>query len=389
MWPFRKTENRAAPDPSWAALIPTTTTGTGAHVSPADAEGLSAVFACVQTIAETVASLPLILYRRKDDGGRDRAPEHPLYRVLHSQPNASQTALEFREQMQAAVLLRGNAYAEIRSDATGTVMALEPLHPDRVTVLKLSNGRVAYDYHDDMGRPRRLLAEEVLHLKDRTDDGIVGRSRIRVARETLGLAIAQQEHGARTFANGTRLSGVLETPHQMTDPALERLGKSWRDQFAGAANTGKTAILENGMQYKQISMTLEDAEWIAASQFSVEQVCRIFRVPPTMVGDLRHGNYSNSVEMGRVFVTHTLRRHLVMWEQAIERALLSPAARDRYFAEHNVEGLLRGDSTNRATFYESGIRAGWLLPSEARRLENLPVVEGLDDAVRVQATPSV
>src|SRR5690606_14516883 len=129
--------------------------------------------------------------------------------------------------------------------------------------------------------------------------------------------------------NGTRLSGVLQTPHVMTDPALERLGKSWREQFSGTANAGKTAILENGMQYKEISMTLEDAEWIAASQFSVEQVCRIFRVPPTIVGDLRHGNYSNSVEMGRVFVTHTLRRHLVMWEQAIERALLSPAARER------------------------------------------------------------
>lgn len=200
--------------------------------------------------------------------------------------------------------------------------------------------------------------------------------------------LAQQEHGARTFANGARLSGVLETPHQMTDPALERLGKSWREQFSGTGNVGRTAILENGMQYKQTSMSLEDAEWIAASQFSVEQVCRIFRVPPTMVGDLRHGNYSNSVEMGRVFVTHTLRRHLVMWEQAIERALLSPAARDRYFAEHNVEGLLRGDSTNRATFYESGIRAGWMLPSEARRLENLPSVEGLDDAVRVQTAPA-
>lgn len=383
----KKTEQRATPDPSWSALIPSTTTGTGALVTPHDAEGLSAVFACVQSIAETVASLPLILYRRSDDG-RERAPDHPLYRVLHSQPNEMQTALEFREQMQASVLLRGNGYAEIRTDGAGNVTALEPLHTERVTVLKLNNGRIAYDYHDDMGRARRLLSDEVLHLKDRTDDGIVGRSRIRVARETLGLALAQQEHGARTFANGTRLSGVLETPHQMTDPALERLGKSWREQFSGTGNVGRTAILENGMTYKQTSMSLEDAEWIAASQFSVEQVCRIFRVPPTMVGDLRHGNYSNSVEMGRVFVTHTLRRHLVMWEQAIERALLSPAARERYFAEHNVEGLLRGDSVNRAQFYESGIRAGWLLPSEARRLENLPTVEGIDNAARTPTAPT-
>lgn len=385
---FWKNEKRSAPDPSWSALIPSATTGTGAHVTANEAEGLSAVFACVQTIAETVAGLPLILYRRTADGGRERAPDSSLYVVLHSQPNAWQTALEFREQMQASVLLRGNAYAEIRFDGAGNVVALEPLHTDRVTVLKLGNGRIAYDYHDDSGRARRLLADEVFHLKDRTEDGIVGRSRIRVARETLGLALAQQEHGARTFANGTRLSGVLETPHQMTEPALERIGKSWREQFSGTSNVGKTAILENGLTYKAVSMSLEDAEWIAASQFSVEQVCRIFRVPPTMVGDLRHGNYSNSVEMGRVFVTHTLRRHLIMWEQGIERALLSPAARLQYFAEHNVEGLLRGDSVNRATFYESGIRAGWLLPSEARRLENLPMVEGLDDAVRVQTAPA-
>ncbi len=386
-WPWMS-EKRSAPDPSWSALVPSATTGTGAHVTAHEAEGLSAVFACVQTIAETVAGLPLILYRRTTDGGRERAPEMSLYTVLHSQPNAWQTALEFREQMQASVLLRGNAYAKIRFDGGGNVVALEPLMTDRVTVLKLGNGRIAYDYHDDSGRARRLLADEVLHLKDRTEDGIVGRSRIRVARETLGLALAQQEHGARTFANGTRLSGVLETPHQMTEPALERIGKSWREQFSGTANVGKTAILENGLTYKAVSMSLEDAEWIAASQFSVEQVCRIFRVPPTMVGDLRHGNYSNSVEMGRVFVTHTLRRHLIMWEQGIERVLLSPAARERYFAEHNVEGLLRGDSVNRSTFYESGIRAGWLLPSEARRLENLPMVEGLDDAVRLQTAPA-
>ena len=357
----------------------------GAIVTPETAESISACYACVQAIAESVASLPLMLYKRHENGDRERASYHPLYQVLHDRPNENQTSLEFREQMQAAVLLRGNAYAEIEWDGQGNVVGLHPVHPDRVSVLKLNNGRIAYDVTGDDGRARRLLSEEMLHLKDRTENGITGRSRIRIARETLGLAITQQEHGSRTFSNGTRLSGVLETPHQMTDESLQRLARDWRSQFQGAHNAGKTAILENGLQYKQVSMTLEDAEWLAAMKFSVEQVCRIFRVPPTMAGDLTHGNYSNTSETARHFVIHTLKRHLVMWEQAISRSLLGPIARQRYFAEHSLEGLLRGDSTNRAEFYKLGIESGWLLPSEARRLENLPMKEGIDNARTAQA----
>lgn len=356
----------------------------GAIVTPETAESISACFACVQAISESVASLPLMLYKRHENGDRERASYHPLYTVLHERPNDYQTSLEFREQMQAAVLLRGNGYAEIEWDGQGNAVGLHPIHPDRVSVLKLANGRIAYDVTGDDGRARRLLSEEMLHLKDRTENGITGRSRIRIARETLGLAITQQEHGSRTFSNGTRLSGVLETPHQMTDESLQRLARDWRSQFQGSHNAGKTAILENGLQYKQVSMTLEDAEWLAAMKFSVEQVCRIFRVPPTMAGDLTHGNYSNTSETARHFVIHTLKRHLVMWEQSISRSLLGPIARQRYFAEHSLEGLLRGDSTNRAEFYKLGIESGWLLPSEARRLENLPMKEGIDNARTAQ-----
>lgn len=386
-WPWsRKAETRV--DPSWDYLK-APVSASGINVSAETAEGISACFACVQGIAETIASLPLILYRRQGDGDRERATDHPLYHLLHSRPNGYQTALEFREQLQASVLLRGNGYAEIEWDGAGNVAALHPIQPGRVTVLKLPNGRIAYDVADDNGRMRRLLQEEVLHLKDRSENGITGRSRIQIARDTLGLAIAQQDHGSKSFANGARLSGVLQTPHQMTAPQLQMLAESWRSQYGGPDNMGKTAVLENGLTYQQIGMSLEDAQWIAAQQFSVEQVARIFRVPPTMIGDLRHGNFSNSVEMSRVFVTMTLRRWLVMWEQAIEYALLPPMARKRLFAEHSVEGLLRGDATNRATFYESGIRAGWLLPSEARRLENLPTVEGLDDARQAANAPAV
>jgi HK97 family phage portal protein len=369
---------------NYAPLLPQVA-DSGAVVTPRTAESVSAVYACVQSISETVASLPLILYKR-NDGDRERATDYPLYRVLHDAPNDNHTALEFRELMQAAVLLRGNAYAAIETNGKGEVTGLIPYPPENVTVIKLKGRRLAYDMVDRYGNMRRFLQEEVFHLKDRSENGIVGRSRVAVARETLGLAMVQQEHGAKAFSNGTRLSGILETPQQMTDEALSRLSKTWREQFSGTGNAGKTAILENGLQYKSMSMTLEDAEWLAAMQFSVEQVCRIFRVPPTMVGDLRHGNYSNTLELARHFVVHTLRRHLVMWEQEINRSLLGPIARSRYFAEHSVEGLLRGDSNARAAFYNAGITGGWLLPSEARRMENLPQVQGMDNARKTADT---
>ena len=384
MNPFKRLFEKRSETFTHPALIPSGSVS-GAIVTPDNVESVSAAFASVQAISESVASLPLKLYRRLPNGDRETEPGHPLYQVLHDRPNPNQTSLEFREQLMATVLLRGNAYAEIERDGQANVIGLHPLHPDRVTVLKLNNGRIAYDVTGDNGQARRLLQDEVLHLKDRSENGITGRSRVQIARETMGLAISQQNHGARTFSNGTRLSGVLQTPHQMTDESIQRLARDWQSQFQGQENAGKTAILENGLEYEKLSMTLEDAEWLSAMKFSVEQVARIFRVPPTMIGDLTHGNFSNTQETARHFVVHSLKRWLVMWEQAISKSLLGPIARQQFFAEHSLDGLLRGDSKNRAEFYQLGIESGWMLPSEARRLENLPTVEGIDDAARTEA----
>lgn len=290
--------------------------------------------------------------------------------MLHDTPNATQTALEFREQMQAAVLLRGNAYAEAIRGYDGQVRELVPLV--NVQVFKLDNGRLGYDVFDDRGSRRRLLQEEVFHLRHRSTDGALGVSPISAAREVVELAIAERAHGSATFRNGTKASGILKYAGRLSQDQLNNIRASWATQFAGAVNAGKTPVLDEGVEYQPLSMTLEDAEWIAARQFSVEEVCRLFRVPPTVVGDLRHGNYSNSVEMSRQFVTLTLRRHLTAWEQAISRCLLTDAGRRVYFAEHSVEGLLRGDSLNRAEFYSKGIADGWLGTDEVRQLENLP-----------------
>lgn len=373
-------ERRSVPggsggDPYWSNFASLLT----GPVNPTTAQGVSAVYACVNAISETTASLPLILFRRNGED-RERATDHPLYSVLHDQANEQQTALEFREWMQACVLLRGNGFAKIIRGNDGQVRELLPLQPDRVTVLRVG-GKIAYDYTDLDGKVHRLLAHEVLHLRHRTgDDAVLGVSPITAARCVIGLAIAEAEHGSATFTNGARLSGILKFPQKLKPDQRAALKTSWDSQYSGGSNSGKTAILEEGVDYQTVSMTLEDAEWIAARQFSVEEVARLFRVPPTVIGDLRHGNYSNSVEMARQFVTMTLRRHLVAWEQAISKQLLTDAGRRAYFAEHQVEGLLRGDAANRADFYEKGIRAGWLLPSEARRLENLPTIDGIDNA---------
>lgn len=350
----------------------------GSAVNPATAQSVAAVFACVSAISETVASLPLILFRRAGED-RERATNHPLYGVLHHQANPEMSALEFRELMMAAVLLRGNAFAKIVRGADGQVRELWPL-PHETQVIRLAGGSLAYEYQDRSGARHRLLAAEVLHLRHRIgDDGVLGVSPISAAREVVQLALAEREHGTGMFENGAKLSGVLTMPGVLKDSQREGLSASWKSQYAGSRNAGGTPILENGMTYQAISMTADDAQYLASRQFSVEEIARLYRVPPTLIGDLRHGNYSNSVELARQFVTLTLRRHLLMWEQAINNKLLTEVGRRTLFAEHQVEGLLRGDSTNRAAFYSSGIRDGWMLRSEARRLENLASVPGIDD----------
>lgn len=356
----------------------------GVDVNTTTAEGISAVYACVAAISETVGSLPLDVYRNTDNG-REKAKTHPLYRLLHDAPNNYQTALEFREQMQRHVLLRGNAYAEIVWNPNGSVKALLPMHPDSVTVLRSSLGNLVYDHVDGKGNQRRLLADEVLHLRYHSDDGILGRSPIQVARDTIGLALAERTHGAKMFEQGTKLSGVIETPPGTTKEQAGQIRESWSAGQAGIANHGKTAVLPQGATFKTVSMTLEDAEWIEARRLSIVETARLFRVPPVMIGDMEAANYSNVVELARFFVTNTLRRHLVMWEQAINRACITNPA---FFVEHNVEGLLRGDSLARANFYQRGIEDGWMLRSEVRRIENLPAIEGIDDAQTENATPA-
>lgn len=348
----------------------------GHHQNP---ESLAAVWACTALISEVTASLPFHVYRDH------KKADHPLGRILNSMANDETTSFEFRESMTAAVLTQGNAYARIERDHTGQVRALYQIRD--VSVLRGKYGLI-YEYSEN-GKAHRLLQGEVLHLRGRLGpDGILGVSPIQAARSTFDLALAEEQHGLSVFQNGTRLTGVIEAPAPLKPEQRESLKQSWSSQYAGAGNAGRTAVLEGGLQFKPLGMTMTDAEWLASRQFSVEQICRIYRVPPVLVADLRHGNYSNSTEMFRVFVTTTLGVWLKRWEQSIEAVCLSEAARRKFYVRHSAEGLLRGDSNHRAAFYASAIQARWMRPSEARELEDMPPLEGIDETPTLGQAPT-
>ncbi len=347
-------------------------------VNDRTAQGVSAAYACVQAISEAIATLPLHLYKSEGDD-RVKAQGHPLYRVLHSQANPEHTSMEAREYLQACVLLRGNGYARLVFGADGQVRELWPLDPDRVQVIRLASGVLAYVYTDTEGRQQRLLEREVLHLRHRLGpDGVLGVSPIQAARGVIELAVGEMDHGRDTFAHGAKLLGVLKVPGKLRPDQKADIKDGWQ-----ANRSGQTPILEHGADFQPLSMNLVDAQWLESRRFSVEEVARIFRVPPPIIGHLQDSNYSNSSEMARWFATNTLARPLAMWEQGISRKCLTEAGRRIYWAEHSVEGMLRGDSLNRAQFYQRGIEDGWMLKSEARALENLPVVDGIDQAPEV------
>lgn len=369
-----KRERRAA-EPSWDALADRgAVAGSGAYVDAKAAESISTVYACVSALSESTACLPLHVYRRNENGDRDRADGHWLSRLL-DRPNEYQTGMEFRDQQTATILLHGAAYARKEFNGAGEVVALHPLHPQRMTIVRLDSGRHRFDYTDEAGKVQRLLQDEVFAIRDRTEPGsLAPKSRIKIARDTLGMSLALRQHGSQTFKRGARPSAVIEN-ERATDFTTEQMQglKNRLDTFAsGGDNAGRTMVLMRGLKWHNVGLSNEDSEWIAAQQFSVEEVARIFRIPPTMIGDLRHGNYSNTLELGQQFVRFSLQPWLTRWEEAISRSLLGPIARQRYYAEHAVEGLLRAQPKERSEFYGNAIRDGWMDVEEVRRLENLP-----------------
>ena len=358
----------------------------GKRVNERSAMQMTAVYSCVRILAEAVAGLPLHLYRYKEDGGKEKALDHPLYLLLHDEPNPEMSSFVFRETLMTHLLLWGNAYAQIIRNGRGEVMALYPLMPDRMAVDRDDKGQLYYENTtsaDDApiskGSIVRLKPSDVLHIPGLGFDGLVGYSPIAMAKNAIGLAIATEEYGSKFFANGAQPSGVLEHPVTIKDP--QRVRDSWMSQFGGSANSNKIAVLEEGLKYTPISISPEQAQFLETRKFQINEIARIFRVPPHMVGDLEKSSFSNIEQQSLEFVKYTLEPWLVRWEQSIQRTLFSADEKKRYFVRFNVEGLLRGDYASRMNGYAVGRQNGWMSANDIRELENLdriPAEEGGD-----------
>ncbi|MCF2652995.1 phage portal protein [Anaeromassilibacillus senegalensis] len=347
----------------------------GKAVTERSAMQMTAVYSCVRILAEAIAGLPLHVYRYNSNGGKEKAIDHSLYLILHDEPNPEMSSFVFRETLMTHLLLWGNAYAQIIRNSKGEVMALYPLMPNKMSVDRDENGQLYYQYlrsTDEVGGKNEtviLKPTDVLHIPGLGFDGLVGYSPIAMAKNAIGLAIATEEYGAKFFANGAAPSGVLEHPGTIKDP--QRVREAWQSQFGGSQNSGKIAVLEEGMKYTPISISPEQAQFLETRKFQINEIARIFRVPPHMVGDLEKSSFSNIEQQSLEFVKYTLDPWVIRWEQSIMRTLLTPEEKKSYFVKFNLEGLLRGDYQSRMNGYATARQNGWMSANDIRELENL------------------
>ena len=360
------------------------TSASGKRVNERSAMQMTAVYSCVRILSEAVASLPLQFYRYTDTGGKEKAVDHPLYFLLHDEPNPEMTSFVFRETLMTHLLLWGNAYSQIIRNGKGEIVALYPLMPDRMAVDRDKQGRLYYEYTvydgDDVngrngtdagtaGKTVRLQPADVLHIPGLGFDGLVGYSPIAMAKNAIGLAIAAEEYGSKFYANGAAPSGVLEHPGTLKDPS--RVRESWQSTFGGSSNANKVAVLEEVMKYTPISIAPNEAQFLETRKFQIDEIARIFRVPPHMVGDLEKSSFSNIEQQSLEFVKYTLDPWVARWEQAMVRALLTQDEKKRYFFKFNVDGLLRGDYQSRMNGYATARQNGWMSANDIRELENM------------------
>ena len=351
-------------------------TTSGKRVNEMSAMQMTAVYSCVRILAEAVAGLPLHLYRYTDNGSKEKAIEHPLYRLLHDEPNPEMTSFIFRETLMTHLLLWGNAYAQIVRNGKGEVLGLYPLMPNKMSVDRDTDGRLWYTYTRSTdeaptmkGSTVKLHPYDVLHIPGLGFDGLVGYSPIAMAKNAIGMGIACEEYGARFFANGAAPGGVLEHPGTVKDP--QKIRDSWNSVYRGTGNAHKVAVLEEGMKYTPIGISPEQAQFLETRKFQINEIARIFRVPPHMVGDLEKSSFSNIEQQSLEFVKYTLEPWVIRWEQSIMRALLSTQEKEMYFVKFNLEGLLRGDYQSRMNGYAIARQNGWMSANDIRRLENL------------------
>lgn len=355
------------------------TTASGLNVTPDMAMKVGAVYACVLVLAQSVAQLPLHLYRRTDDR-REKQLDHPLSYLMSSQPNAWMTSHDFKQLAMVHLLLKGNSLWFKARGSNGTVRELIPIHPDNLKGIHQDEQyRLTYEIGDKPENIEVYPAEKILHIRGFTLDGLQGVSPITYARESIGNQRAMDKHGALLFAQGARLGGILSHPGTLSKEAAERLKSSFSEAYAGEAGAHATAVLEEGMKWEKISMTAEDAQFLQSRQYQRSDIAGFFRVPAHMINDLEHATFSNIEHMSIQFVQHALMPWLVNIEQALQRDLLKEAEKLDHYFKFSVDGLLRGDSVSRSQSYQTSIMGGWMSPNEVRELEDRNPYEGGDD----------
>lgn len=358
-------------------------TDSGISVTPDRAMQHSTVYACVKIIAETLATLPLLTYRKLKSGGKERASDLDIYSILNYTPNKSKMSrVEVVEMLTAHCLLRGNSFAQIIADNVD-VLEILPLHTDCFRVAIGKKNQPHYYYRaPGSAQEEEIPANRILHIKGISFDGFLGLSPIAYQRNAIANAVGKEQYESALFKNGVKLSGVLEHPTTLTDQVSKRLAESFASTYGGIQNARKVAVLEDGMKYKEISMTNDEAQFLESRGFSKVQICEIFRVPPYMVGDMAKATFSNIEHLSMDFVVNTIRPWAVRIENAINRDILPLAkkksTRDEIFCEFLLDGLLRGDTNTRYTAYKTGIAGGFLSPNEARSFENLNPIDGGD-----------
>jgi HK97 family phage portal protein len=354
------------------------TSDSGEYVSDRSALALSSVWACVNLLAGTVATLPLMIYRTVPGKTREPYPDHPLYRILHDSPNADQTASDFWEFSEIAIELRGNAYARKLRSST-RIIGLDPIPPGAMAPpRRLASGSIEYRWTVN-GKSFVADDRDVLHIRGFGGDPLGGLSTLEFARNTFGLARAIDRAAGTTFKNGVRPAGVLTFEKFLSEQNRQIAETALVEKYAGAMNAGRPLILEGGSTWQQISINPEDAQMLESRSYSVEEICRFFGVPPFMIGHTEKAtSWGSGLEQQVLaFRKFTLQRRLERIEQALMKQLLTPEDRAQGVTiEFNLEGLLRADSVGRAAYYQSGLTNGWLTINEVRAKENLPPVAG-------------
>lgn len=369
-----KPTNKAA-DAGYSFLFGRTTSGK--PVNETTAMQTTAVYACVRILSEAIASLPVHVYQYKDGGGKEMVIDHPLYQVLHDEPNPEMTSFVFRETLMSHLLIWGNAYAQIIRDGAGRVLGLYPLLPNKMDVQRDDKGEIYYVYSRSSDEnPNfkeygdiKLQKEDVLHIPGLGFDGLIGYSPIAMAKNAVGMTLACEEYGASFFANGANPGGVLEHPGVLKDPSKVR--DSWNAVYRGTSNAHKIAVLEEGMKYQQVGIPPEEAQFLETRKFQINEIARLYRIPPHMVGDLEKSSFSNIEQQSLEFVKYTLDPWVIRWEQSLQKALLLPGEKGKYFIKLNVDGLMRGDYQSRMNGYSIGRQNGWLSANDIREMEDM------------------